>query len=99
MAYSTANRPYLTVAAVGGGFIAGSSDTAGQYWAYKSSDPIATVSTTAPYFTDGFKMGMRRGDVLALVVTSGSTPAALHHLLITHVTTAGASASVVGSSA
>jgi hypothetical protein len=88
MAYSTANRPFLTVPAVAGGFIVGSSDTVGQYWAYKSSDAIATVITSG-YVTDAKRLGMRPGDILTVVVTSGSTPASLHHALITAVTTAG----------
>lgn len=85
MAYSTNNRPYLVVAAPGGGYgvtisglTAGSSDCGGNIWAYRSSDPAATVAG-ANYFTDGFKLGLRRGDIMfitqfstAFVATGGS---------------------------
>jgi hypothetical protein len=70
MAYSTNNRPYLIVAAPAGGYsativglTAGSSDCGGNVWAYRSSDAAATVAGSN-YFTDGFKLGMRRGDLI-----------------------------------
>lgn len=70
MAYSTNNRPYVIVPALAGGYgvtisglTAGSSDCGGTVWAYRSSDPAATVAG-ANYFTDGFKLGMRRGDII-----------------------------------
>lgn len=86
MAYSTNNRPYLIVPAVAGGaggptisgLTGGSSDCGGNVWAYRSSDPAATVAG-AGYFTDGWKMGLRKGDIMfitqfstALAVTGGS---------------------------
>lgn len=77
MAYSTANRPYLIVPALAGGFGAavvgaggaGSSDCGGNMWAYRSTDAAGTV--TGAYFTDGHKLGMRKGDVV--LVTQVST--------------------------
>jgi hypothetical protein len=85
MAYSTNNRPYLVVPAVAGGAgasfvggVVGSSDCGGSIWAYRSTDPAATVAG-AGYFTDGFKLGLRRGDIMfitqfstALAVVGGS---------------------------
>lgn len=77
MAYSTNNRPYLIVPAVAGGFAAsivgaggaGSSDCGGNLWAYRSSDPAATVAG-ANYFTEGFKIGMRKGDIVFITQLS-----------------------------
>lgn len=85
MAYSTANRPYLIVPAIAGGFggtvlasVPGSSDCGGNVWAYRSSDAAATVAASN-YFTDGYKLGMRKGDIVfitqfstALAVVGGS---------------------------
>lgn len=85
MAYSTNNRPFLIVPAIAGGFsatisglTAGSSDCGGNVWAYRSSDAAATVAGSN-YFTDGWKLGMRKGDIVfitqfstALAVVGGS---------------------------
>ena len=86
MAYSTNNRPYLIVPAIAGGagsptisgLTQGSSDVGGNVWAYRSSDPAATVAG-ANYFTDGWKLGLRKGDIMfitqfstAFAVTGGS---------------------------
>lgn len=100
MAYSTANRPYLTVATVGGGFAGGSSDVGGARWAYRSTDILATVVTTG-YFTDGHKMGMRAGDIVEFIRLSSAgtlVPVALHSLCVSSVSTNGASPTVLGSS-
>lgn len=95
MAYSTANRPYQVVSAIGGGFgatisglTAGSSDCGGNIWAYRSSDAPATVAGSN-YFTDGFKLGMRRGDIV--FVTQLSTAFAVSALAICAVSSVGAS--------
>lgn len=101
MAYSTANRPYQIVAAVGGGFgativngVAGSSDCGGNVWAYRSSDAVGTVMASN-YFTDGFKLGMRKGDFV--FVTQYSTALAVSAGGIGIVTTVNASsAATVG---
>ncbi len=77
MAYSTANRPFLILPAVGGGFAgtvvgaggAGSSDCGGNLWAYRSTDAAGTVAG-ANYFTDGFKLGMRKGDIVFITQVS-----------------------------
>jgi hypothetical protein len=102
MAYSTANRPYLITPAVAGGFggtilnsVPGSSDCGGNVWAYRASDAPATVAG-ANYFTDGFKMGIRKGDIM--FVTQFSTALAVSAFAITAVTSVGASsAATVGS--
>jgi hypothetical protein len=81
MAYSTNNRPFLVVPAVAGGFggtilnsVPGSSDCGGNVWAYRSSDTVGTVMG-ANYFSDGFKMGLRKGDFM--FVTQFSTALAV----------------------
>lgn len=95
MAYSTANRPYLIVPAVAGGFggtilasVPGSSDCGGNVWAYRSSDAPATVAG-ANYFTDGFKLGMRKGDILFM--SQFSTAMALSAFALGAISSVGAS--------
>jgi hypothetical protein len=102
MPYSTANRPFLTVAAVAGGFGVGSSDAGGNRWMYRSSDAIATVIATG-YFTEGGpnKLNMRPGDIVDFVRVSTAVPAipqALHTLCISSFSTNGASATILGTS-
>lgn len=70
MAYSTNNRPYVIVPAVAGGFAAsvagltaGSSDCGGNIWAYRSTDTVTAIMA-ANYFTDGFKLGLRKMDIM-----------------------------------
>jgi hypothetical protein len=102
MAYSTANRPFLITPAVAGGFggtilnsVPGSSDCGGNVWAYRSSDAPATVAA-ANYFTDGFRLGLRKGDIM--FITQFSTLMAVNAFAITAVTSVGASsAATVGS--
>lgn len=108
MAYSTANRPFLQVACVAGGPNAGSSDAGMNQWAYRSSDVLATVITSG-YFTDGYGggvsnrsgLGMRVGDIVNFLRMSTAVPGvpqAFHTLVISCVTTNGASPTVIGSS-
>lgn len=70
MAYSTNNRPYLIVPAVGGGHGAavagltvGSSDCGGNVWAHRTTDTVTAVMA-ANYFTDGWKLGLRKMDIM-----------------------------------
>lgn len=70
MAYSTGNRPFLLVGAVGGGYAAsvggltaGSSDCGSNVWAYRSTDTVTAVMASN-YFSDGFKLGMRKMDIM-----------------------------------
>lgn len=102
MAYSTANRPFLVNAAVGGGFGTGSSDAGMNRWAYRSSDPLATVITTG-YITDGGpgKLGMRVGDIVDFLRVSTAVPfvpQAMHILVASSVSTNGASLTIITSS-
>ena len=77
MAYSTANRPYLIVPAMAGGFsatvvagVAGSSDCGANLWAYRSTNTFAEAAA-AGFFSDGHKLGLRKGDIM--FVTAYST--------------------------
>ena len=99
MAYSTNNRPFLIVPAVAGGFgnfstsvsgavAGGSSDVGGNVWAYRSTDASATVAG-ANYFTDGFKMGMRKGDIV--LITQFSTASAVSAFAVAVVSSVGVS--------
>ncbi len=103
MAYSTANRPYLTVAAVAGGQVIGSSgifDYGGNQWAYRSTDTLAAVATTG-YFTDGGpgKLNMRVGDLVGFTrLTTAGVPTAHHFLVISSASTNGASPTILNSS-
>jgi len=99
MAYSTSNRPYQIVAAVAGGFNVGSSNSGGNVWAYRSTDPLNTVTGTS-YFSDGHKLGMRVGDIVQIVEhTTAFVPSRLHAACVSAVTTgAGATAGVINSS-
>jgi hypothetical protein len=100
MAYSTSVTAgvFQQIGCIGGGFNVGSSDAMLNQWAYRSSDPLATVITTG-YFSDGKIKGMRAGDTVVFArLTTGGVPAALHHLLISSVSTNGASATIIASS-
>ncbi len=103
MAYSTANRPYLTVAAVAGGQGIGSSgifDYGGNQWAYRSTDTLAAVATTG-YFTDGGpnKLNMRVGDLVSFTrLSTAGVPAAHHHLVVSSQSTNGSSPTVISMS-
>lgn len=56
MPYSTSNPPHLTMPA----FVAGASPSV---WGYRSADPSATIDA-AGYITDGYKRGMKVGDLV-----------------------------------
>lgn len=106
MAYSTANRPYLIVPAVAGGFggtivnsVPGSSDCGGNLWAYRSTDTVGTVMASN-YFSDGFRMGLRKGDIM--FITQFSTALAVSGMGVGVVSVVNASSAatvgVLGSS-
>lgn len=57
MAYSTSNPPVLQSSAIG--------SAPKRIWSYTSTDPTATVDG-AGYFTNGYALGIRQGDLLIL---------------------------------
>ncbi|WP_456389740.1 hypothetical protein [Profundibacter sp.] len=62
MAYSTDNQPSLLSSGIGGAF---------QLWFYKSTD-AATLVRASGYFTDGYELGMRAGDIVLQVDTDAA---------------------------
>jgi len=71
MAYSVANPPLCIIPRIGG--LASNSTSAYNrsvaFWAYNTSDGTTNMSD-AGYFTNGYYLGMRRGDVLIAVCQS-----------------------------
>lgn len=79
--------PFLMVPAVAGGFVGGSTATAGNLWGYRTTDGVSSVVGSS-YFTDGWQRGMRKYDIIAIIdtntprltwgfvsaVTTGATP-------------------------
>ena len=63
MAYATTNPPRLMVGGTG---------TGPRMWFYTSTDSVATVRV-AGYFTNGWDLGMRAGDIV-LVLDNDASP-------------------------
>lgn len=61
MSYSTSNPPKCVVASIGGG---------PQVWNYTSADARTTVEG-ASYFSNAKQIGMRLGDTVIVVYTTG----------------------------
>ena len=62
MAYSTANPPALVAQMIGG---------TQRIWMYKSTDAAAVVDGTG-YFTNGQKLGLKVGDIIWVINTTGN---------------------------
>lgn len=62
MAYSTSNPPALITQGIAGFF---------RIWAYKTTD-AASVVRTSNYITNGYVLGLRKGDLLLHVDTDAS---------------------------
>lgn len=90
MAYSTSNPPRL---------ITGQFTGAGSLWAYRSTDPIATVDG-AGYITNAYDLGMKAGD---LVIVQDTALSIISMSQVMTVTTSSAAdlgtGTLVGSSA
>jgi hypothetical protein len=98
MGYSTAEGAYLLTPGVAGGPNVGSTVHSMNIWGYQDTDALATVIGTG-YFSDGNKLGMRPLDVIHFArLSTAGVPAAYHSLMISSVSTNGASATVIGSS-
>lgn len=65
MAYSTSSPPTLI-----GGPLTGAS----KFWVYRSADAVSVVRVSG-YFSNGYDLGMRAGD-LVLVVDTDASPIA-----------------------
>ena len=73
MAYATSNPPELVVGT-----------QAFRIWAYKSTD-AATAVRVSGYFTNGYALGMRAGD-LVVVVDTDASPIAMQLCIVTSAT-------------
>ena len=73
MAYSTDNPPELLVGIPNF-----------RLWVYKSTD-AATVVRPSGYFTNGYELGMRKGDIV-LVVDTDADPIAAQMMIVTAAT-------------
>lgn len=73
-ASSVSNPPLLLTGAGLAGGILGSTQSGTKLWLYSSTDG-STVMQSSTYFTDGFYLGMRQGDMLigAAGASVGST--------------------------
>lgn len=78
MAYSTSNPPALISQGIGGFF---------RLWVYKSTD-AATAIDAANYFTNGWTLGMRAGDLVMSVKTDAS-PISMQMHIVSTATAAG----------
>lgn len=72
MAYSTSNPP----ACINTGLLNG----LGKVWVYRSTD-VSTVVDAAGYFTNGYDLGMRAGDVIYVCDTDASPLAIQIHIV------------------
>lgn len=67
--YSTSNPPFLMA---GGALHNGSTELTPRLWGYSSVDAV-TVVRVSGYFTNGYALGMRKGD-LVLVLDNDASP-------------------------
>lgn len=65
MAYSTSNPPALICDTLGGGR---------RFWVYASTD-AATAVRVQGYFTNGWRLGMRVGDLVDVIKIDANPPA------------------------
>lgn len=77
MAYSTSNPPSLVVSGIGG-------TQNRRMWMYVSTDSAATARVSG-YFTNGYELGMRAGDLVFLVDTDASPIASQIHIVTSAV--------------
>lgn len=86
MTYSTSNPPRLCGQAIAGP----------REWLYTSADAHATVDASG-YFTDGYNLGMRDGDLIK-VYDTGNKIWSTHTVVVSGTTVNLADGTVVGSS-
>lgn len=86
MAYSTSNPPRRMVEGIGGG---------AKLWFYSSADAAATVDASG-YFTNGYDLGMRDGDLIFVYQTAGKIWSA-HTVTVSGTTVNLADGTTIGS--
>jgi hypothetical protein len=75
MAYATSNPPRLVTQPIAGL----------RMWQYESTDAVATVRVSG-YFTNGYDLGMRKGDII-VVLDSDASPITGAMCWVTEATT------------
>jgi hypothetical protein len=75
--------------------LAGAIAGAPNFWVYRTADTAATVDTSG-YFTNGYDLGMRDGDLLFLYVT-GTKVWTTHTITVSGTTVNVADGTTVGS--
>ena len=70
MAYATSNPPMQLKSTIGGG---------PALWMYNSTD-VHTDVDAADYFSDGYNLGMKVGDVVIVSKTSATIGSTLHYV-------------------
>lgn len=78
MAYDTSNPPALLMGSIGG---------RDKVWIYKSTD-AATAVRVDGYITNGWDLGMRAGDLVAVVDTDAS-PIAMQLMIVSSASATG----------
>lgn len=76
MAYATTNPPQLIAGGIGG--------SARRIWVYSSAD-AATLVRVSGYFTNGWALGMRAGD-LVIQIDNDASPIAMQLMIVTSAT-------------
>jgi hypothetical protein len=77
MAYSTSNPPQLVAQAIAGVRV----------WIYSSTDADSLVQVSG-YFTDGYKLGMRAGDIIDVIDNDASPITCTRHVVVSATSTA-----------
>jgi hypothetical protein len=75
MAYSTANPPALLSQGIGGFH---------RIWSYKTTD-AATVVRTSNYITNGYQLGLRKGD-LVMAIDTDAAPISMQFMIVNECT-------------
>lgn len=78
MAYSTSNPPVLVAQGVGG---------YGRLWVYSSADADTLVQVSG-YFTNGYALGMRAGDIIDVIDNDASPIAVVRHVVVSATSSA-----------
>jgi hypothetical protein len=76
MAYSTSSPPTL---------MSGPLTGAGKVWMYRSTDSTSAVDDSG-YFTNGYDLGMRVGDLVYVFDTDTSDTMSLHRVTVANTT-------------
>lgn len=82
MTYATTNPPQLVAQPIGGKSL----------WIYASTD-VSTDVDASGYFTNGYQLGMKVGDVMFVIETDNSYAQTTHSVTVVNSTTGAATIS------